>query len=554
MKRNSAAIFIMLAAGMLSANAQDKMGLIYDGMDWSENDYGGSSRTMGMGNAVTALGGDLGSFQFNPAGSAVATYSQVGVTMGASVSMTTTQGTTDVGMPQKPYLLFGNPCDRTRGKFIFPNGGFSLRFDTGNSTGLKRFTFGFTANAVNVYNCETYASGKNNISSYAGFVGDFATNSRFTPADLEKYNVDYMSSTLYNARIIGHVPEYTGGNLYAGTTENIYKDEQGYWKELGGKINQQDKRNISGSKMDYLINFGFDISDIVYFGVNLGITNLNYKVQDVISEQANDVALEGIITDNHHFDSGFKSFTYNYSYQSSGTGLYGKFGVIVTPVDGLRIGAAIQTPTRLRISETVMHSASHTFDDHGFSSANSPRSNWIYDISTPMRFNLGLAYTIGGMAIISADYERVDFRSMRFHPYYGEDQIWFDGVNDVIQGLNGPQYLRAQNMVRVGAEVKPIPEIAIRAGYNFANNGLANIDETVYEPYEDTHAFTLGLGYDSPGAFFCDIAAKMSYQPSSTIQVYDNYVWDEHDNLIGGPVTTSTRRLLNIVGTIGWRF
>lgn len=537
MKRNFAAIFIMLAAGMLSANAQDILGHIFDGVDWSENDYGGSSRTMGMGNAVTALGGDLGSFQFNPAGSAVATYSQVAVTMGDAVSMTTTTGANG---------FFQNSCDKTKDKFIFPNGGFSLRFDTGNSTGLKRFTFGFTANAVNVYNCDTYASGTNKVSSYAGYAGNLATGAGYTPADLEKYNVDYMSSTLYIAGIIGHVPEYTGGNLYAGTTENIYKDEQDYWKELGGEINQQDKRNISGSKMDYLINFGFDISDIVYFGVNLGITNLNYKVQDVISEQANAVALEAP-TDENRFDSGFKNFTYNYSYQSSGTGLYGKFGVIVTPVDGLRIGAAIQTPTRLRMSETVMHSANHTVSDYGFSSANSPRSNWIYDISTPMRFNLGLAYTIGGMAIISADYERVDFRSMRFHPYYGEDQIYFDGVNDVIQGLNGPQYLKAQNMVRVGAEVKPIPELAIRAGYNFANNGLVEI-------HEDTHAFTLGLGYDSPGAFFCDIAAKMSYQPSSTIQVYDDYVWDESDNLIGGPVTTSTRRLLNIVGTIGFRF
>lgn len=538
MKRNSAAIFIMLAAGMLSANAQDKMGLIFDGMDWSENDYGGSSRTMGMGNAVTALGGDLGSFQFNPAGSAVATYSQVGVTMGASVSMTTTTGANG---------YFQNSCDKTKGKFIFPNGGFSLRFDTGNSTGLKRFTFGFTANAVNVYNCDTYASGTNGDSSFAGYAGNLATGAGYTPADLEKYNVDYMSSTLYNAGIIGHVPEYTGGNLYAGTTENIYKDEQGYWKELGGKINQQDKRNISGSKMDYLINFGFNISDIVYFGVNLGITNLNYKVQDAISEQADDVALEGIITDNHHFDSGFKNFTYNYSYQSSGTGLYGKFGVIVTPIDGLRIGAAIQTPTRLRISETVMHSANHEVLNSGFYSANSPRSKWIYDISTPMRFNLGLAYTIGGMAIISADYERIDYRSMRFHPYYSEDQIFFDGVNDVIQGFDGTQYLRAQNMVRIGAEVKPIPEIAIRAGYNFANNGLVEINQ-------NTHAFTLGLGYDSPGAFFFDIAAKMSYLPSSTVQVYDNYVVDEANNLIGGPEITSTRRLLNIVGTIGWRF
>lgn len=544
MKKILFSTFIMLILA-LNATAQDPMGIIFDGLDWSENDYGGSSRTMGMGNAVTAVGGDLGSFQFNPAGSAVASYSQVGVTMGGSVSMTTTSNIQDVNR---------NSYDRTKGKFIFPNGGFSLRFDTGNSSGLKRFTFAFTANAVNIYNFESYASVKNSPSSYAGYIGNLATENNYAPGDLKNYNVDYAISTLYNSGIIAHVPDYVGSNYYVGTTENIKTDKPKYYKDLGGSIDQQHKSNISGSKMDYLINFGFDISDIVYFGASLGITSINYNVQDLIAEQNNDVinAMEGISIPDKYFQSGFRQFTYNYSYKSSGTGLYGKFGVIVTPIAGLRVGAAIQTPTRIRMSETVMHSSNHEVKNEGsstssFYTSNSPRSNWVYDLSTPMRFNLGVAYTFSNIAIVSIDYERVNYKSMRFHPYYMEDDIYFDRVNNIIQGFEGTQYLQGSNMVRVGAEVKPIPELAIRVGYNFTSNGLVEVKE-------NTNAFTLGLGYDSPWAFFCDIAAKMTYQPSYSVKPYENYSDAVTGKVFVAPELTSTRRLLNIVGTIGWRF
>ena len=63
--------FIVLAAAA-SAAAQD----MYDALRYSDYNYYGTARTIGMGNAVTALGGDLGSIGINPAGSAVNSYSQ----------------------------------------------------------------------------------------------------------------------------------------------------------------------------------------------------------------------------------------------------------------------------------------------------------------------------------------------------------------------------------------------------------------------------------------------------------------------------------------------
>ena len=58
------AITLLLMAAATGAYAQSA----YDALNFSENIYEGSARTVAMGNAFTALGGDLGAVTINPAG------------------------------------------------------------------------------------------------------------------------------------------------------------------------------------------------------------------------------------------------------------------------------------------------------------------------------------------------------------------------------------------------------------------------------------------------------------------------------------------------------
>ena len=62
-------IFSTLAAIALSVTlfAQSSQ----DAIKFSQNFYEGSARTVAMGNAFTALGGDLGSLAINPAASGI---------------------------------------------------------------------------------------------------------------------------------------------------------------------------------------------------------------------------------------------------------------------------------------------------------------------------------------------------------------------------------------------------------------------------------------------------------------------------------------------------
>ena len=61
--RKAALIFLLTVAAAFPGHAQTA----YDAFLFSESNYEGTARTVAMGNAFTALGGDLGSISLNPA-------------------------------------------------------------------------------------------------------------------------------------------------------------------------------------------------------------------------------------------------------------------------------------------------------------------------------------------------------------------------------------------------------------------------------------------------------------------------------------------------------
>ena len=69
--RKTALVLSLTVLTATAASAQTE----FDALMFSENNYEGTARTMAMGNAFTALGGDPGAVNINPAGSAVAKYS-----------------------------------------------------------------------------------------------------------------------------------------------------------------------------------------------------------------------------------------------------------------------------------------------------------------------------------------------------------------------------------------------------------------------------------------------------------------------------------------------
>ena len=95
------AFIILFALAAMSAQAQTA----YDAFRFSERNYEGTARSVAMGNAFTALGGDLGSIGINPAGSAVAKYSQFTITPSLTVSTNTTHGVSPYSDAGKLFII-----------------------------------------------------------------------------------------------------------------------------------------------------------------------------------------------------------------------------------------------------------------------------------------------------------------------------------------------------------------------------------------------------------------------------------------------------------------
>lgn len=572
-------IFIaLLSLTAIAAGAQT----MYDGLNYSQNNYYGTARSIGMGNAMTAVGGDLGSIGINPAGSAVAGYSQFTITPNLTISsMNASYSAYPVGGADR----FANEQNKRLTRFSMPNIGLTFNWKTGNGSGLKAITYGLVVNGTNNFTGKMLAGGRNDKTSYQsamavaadGYDMDFL-NGYSIDKDGKRvdrgwdypyyYGDDFQNdpnkgkfapwNVIANAQA-GSIANYgdTGDPSYywryKATTEGYSntgeKDANGnyiYDIFLAGPLNQAYSRNITGSKYDVLFNVGFNFGDTFFVGANLGVTSLNYNYDECYKEAAeNPSAFEIDFGDKGK--TCFSDYRTRYSYTADGSGVFGKIGFLWRPVDGLRVGAAVQTPTIMEINERWIQDVNLNYTDASFNgSAKTPEGEYSYRLRSPYRLNAGAAFTFAGMALVSADYEMTDYSTMKF---MSKDGGWsndtFSSLNDQIRNCMG-----VSHMVRIGAEFKPLPEIAVRAGYNFTTT-----PEYVYEGNSKTklndriNAFSVGLGYSSNGSFFADIAARMTMLADEYISPYADYLSD-----LASPMILNKRDIYNVTATIGWRF
>lgn len=576
MKRTIFTALLSLTA--IAAGAQT----MYDGLNYSQNNYYGTARSIGMGNAMTAVGGDLGSIGINPAGSAVAGYSQFTITPNLTISsMNASYSAYPVGGADR----FTNEQNKRLTRFSMPNIGLTFNWKTGNGSGLKAITYGLVVNGTNNFTGKMLAGGRNDKTSYQGAMAVAADG--YDMDFLNGYSIDkdgkrvdrgwdypyYYGDDFQNDPNKGKfAPWNVIANAQAGSIANYgdTDDPSYYWRYkaategfsntgekdangnyiydifLAGPLNQAYSRNITGSKYDVLFNVGFNFGDTFFVGANLGVTSLNYNYDECYKEAAeNPSAFEIDFGDKGK--TCFSDYRTRYSYTADGSGVFGKIGFLWRPVDGLRVGAAVQTPTILEINERWIQDVNLNYTDASFNgSAKTPEGDYSYRLRSPYRLNAGAAFTFAGMALVSADYEMTDYSTMKF---MSKDGGWsndtFSSLNDQIRNCMG-----VSHMVRIGAEFKPLPEIAVRAGYNFTTT-----PEYVYEGNSKTklndriNAFSVGLGYSSNGSFFADIAARMTMLADEYIFPYADYLSD-----LASPMILNKRDIYNVTATIGWRF
>lgn len=533
-------LIISLVLAAISAQAQNA----YDALLFSERNYEGTARTVAMGNAFTALGGDLGSIGINPAGSAVAKYSQFALTPAITMATNTTQGVSPYADGYLPY--FEKKYRNTGAYFSIPNLGVTFNWNTGRSTGVKNVTFGFVVNRANSWNEDAYAAGRNSTTSYMGAMAVEATELGLLGSNLNMNNAyDYDPWKYVVGYQSGMISTFGGhDNQFVGSSEIIFDRNGNTEIALGGPLDQSYGRSIRGGKNDYLINFGFNISDFLYIGANIGITSMNYEYDEYFKETAVDPSNFVIELQNGQ-TMYFEGMKYKYSYSVNTSGVYGKLGFILTPIAGLRIGAAIQTPTATSVNEYWQMVGETTYTDNKFNAyASSPEGEDYYRFSEPLRANFGIAYTFGKFAVISADYEVCNYGTMKFKRNgFDDGRDYFIDLNEEIKGTFGTSH-----MLRAGVEFKPLENFAVRAGY-----GLTTAPELIDFPATQNASF--GLGYSSDRSFFADIACRYAFAADEYIMPYNDYMFDTDGNITDfAPEIKNRKDAWKVLLTLGWRF
>lgn len=544
--RKAALITILAMVSSFASLAQTA----YDAFLFSETNYEGTARTVAMGNAFTALGGDLGSINLNPAGSAIAKYSQVTITPSLTFTTNTTQGVSPYSDGSLPY--FEKEYRNRHTAFSLPNLGFTLDWDTGRNSGVKNITFGFVVNASNSWNEDLYAAGTNSSTSFMGSMAAGATMNGYLGSELNRNNAyDYYPWRDVVGYQSGMISTFGGyDDQFVGASELIINNNGSTEIVLGGPLEQKYGRQVRGRKNEYLINIGFNVSDFLYIGANLATTTMNYSYAEYFKELAvnpSDFEIELDNGNRMYFDN--MKYNYNYSVQTSG--VYGKFGIILTPGAGLRFGAAIQTPVATTVNEEWRESGETHFTDPRYdASASSPYGEDRYSFREPWRANFGLAYTLGNLAVISADYEICDYSTMQFRrSSFTDGRDYFDDINEEIRTIYGTSH-----MLRLGAELR-LGSIALRGGYGLTTSPEKADITGEPLPEMNTQNVSFGLGYASKGSFFLDAAARYGFAVKEYFMPYEDYMYGTDGNLVAfAPEILNTRSSWKVLLTLGWRF
>jgi hypothetical protein len=549
---------------------------------------------MGMGNAVTAIGGDLGSVSVNPAGGAVSYFSQFTFSTGVTSASSSTAYAASYDSYDQRAAYTGD-FRNSKTNMTIPNFGLNLCFDTYENTGIKTWNFGFIINRSQTYNSIVSASGSE---GHTSITGAMAAAAKGMPGDILGDNSKFDSGYGWNPLCAydgGMINFNSAAGSYYGSAETVTANAGQYDYEVLGWLKQKIGTATQGSKQDIIFNYGFNVNDRFFFGASFNCPVINYKYSEYFNEAADDpadfpVTPEYWSSKSNAYIKGtstnYLESTYEYSYVSDVSGINLKIGAIWLPADGIRLGAAIQTPTAYTIHERWYIDVATEFADASESiSSSSPTAESTYNFRAPYSANFGLAYTFGRSGLFSFDYELTDYSIMRFSEETTDEGFFtYEDPFYKVNRLNR-LFCGVQHSLRAGAEYRPLPYLALRAGIGLVTNPemhytdsdgytvYANDYSNFFQQYEKglfkldagsaeySHdmlfSVSAGAGFTSAGSFYADIAVRHTSLPDQLYSPYSTYL----NHNVGGknydivsPSIKSTLSLFDAVLTLGWRF
>lgn len=508
--------FAAMMFGTLPMAAQET----YENANIATQDLNGTARYVGMGGAMDALGADISTTGTNPAGIGLFRKSQVNASFGfvsqSDVSNSSFVNKTNMSFDQVGIVL----ATRTNSRSYL-----NVAFNYHKSRNFDQIleASGRLQNAS-----------QNKLSYIKGYNGLFelkTNNNGMLVADEGTFSqVDYLH---YNT-VLPDGDELTYINC----------DQYDMNRSSNGYIGEYDF-NISGN-----------INNRVYLGFTFGIHDVHYNSYVDYLESA---------------AGGFSSNLVD-ERRITGTGFDFKAGIIVRPVEEspFRFGLSVASPIFYDLESA--NSTSLMTND-----GNRTSISEVYEfrMNTPWKFGVSLGHTIDNMLAIGAGYEYADYATIdnRYKDggYYDEWDGWHDtSSSDHVMNADTKANLKGVHTFKVGAELKPDANMAIRLGYNYVSatyktdayrdqslntDGVYYSSTTDYTNWKDTHRITCGFGYQI-GKFNVDLAYQFSSTNGEHYPFMSYYAGAnepaENDNIADMTKVSNKRHQLLL--TLGYRF
>lgn len=477
----------------------------YDNAQLASKDLNGTARYVGMGGAMEALGADISTMASNPAGIGLFRRSMVS----GSFGINTQSDATDIG--------------KRRTKASFDHAGFVYAMRSGRKSYVN-FGVSFTKNR-NLNQILTAAgrlngASQNKLSSMKNYNDLYRLekhNGELTSEwgsnnyrDLPYNQVDYLYSNALlndkNGMLVGmNANGYNGGNYIGdanGALDASNNPRAAYYNATGYDF----FRGTSGYIGEYNFNLSGNSKDRFYWGLSFGLYDVNYSHASEYTEKLVNNSQKAI-----------GSVTIADERTISGTGFDVKAGVIFRPIEEspFRVGLYVHTPTwydlKTENRTTLISNLAEGYGNGGLSTS----GRYDYKFYTPWRFGGSLGYTVGKSVALGVTYEYADYSSCDIrvneggvYDYWGNyyeetsrDQAMKGNIKSVLKGVS---------TLKVGAEYKPIQNLAVRLGYNYVSpmynksgykDGSLNSYSTYYSSSTDytnwnaTNRVTAGIGY-----------------------------------------------------------
>ncbi len=449
----------------------------------------GTARSMAMAGAFTSLGGDLSSMGINPAGLAMFRHNEISISpmMGFQNSTNSAQ---DWG-------------DNQQSRFAISNFSTTFKLYEGSSSNLVSLNVGLGYNRVADFN---YRYGYSSLSAPSdspyrsindAFVRQLGQGGVFPDKDGA---LNYAFGDAY----------YWGGILaYNNWLIDAERDEFGdYWTSantlgVNASVGHTVGVESKGSIGEYQVALAANFNNTLYVGGTIGIQYVHWDRQFYYGEDYIYNGQQPVYADGTPIAEPAEWLDYNQAVELSGAGVNFKLGAIYRPFPALRLGAAIHTPTYYALDRTYQAYMGSNYNPNGDTTLPlEDMGEQTWDFVSPTRLMFGASYTFGRMAVVSVDYERTWYNGMRVKNI----PDGFDLSEEDYRAEFKANY-KGANTLRIGAEIKPLSVVSLRAGYGISDAMLRNDKELYYNTpttYKTT-CISAGLGFQL-GAVSLDLA------------------------------------------------